>query len=128
MIVVVPAPTAVARPDPLIVATVVADDNQATLAVSVLPAEFFAVALNDIVAPTVMVGEGGDTDTVVTVVVSVPVPPPEPVRETGLVRPTIRPSLVSQAPSVMTSTADVANMAVCRIATKGTCIMDYATS
>lgn len=100
VMVVVPTPTAVATPDPLIVATAGLEDCQEKVAVTVLPAAFVANALNDNLAPTAMLGEDGETTILATAPVSV-----------GAVIPPIRPTLTSpQAPSVMISAANVAKM------------------
>ncbi len=76
----------------------------------VLPVEFFAVALNDCVVPTLMVGDDGETVTVTTVLLSVTTPRPV----TGPVSPEKRPSLVSQASSARANAADAATTATCR--------------
>jgi hypothetical protein len=100
VIVVVPTPTAVARPDALIVATAELEDCQAKVAVTVVPAAFVASAPNDIVPPTAMLGEDGETTILATAVVSV-----------GPVIPPNRPTLTSpHALSVMISAAKVATM------------------
>src|SRR5262245_13333501 len=62
-IVVVPDATAVARPEPLIVATAELDDAHVTCDVTfcMLPSEYVPVAVNCWVAPTETVGEVGVT-------------------------------------------------------------------
>ena len=114
VIVAVPVPTALAVPDALTVATAVLDDDQATVAATALPAEFFAVALNPCDAPTTMLAEEGETDTVDAAVVSPPVVP---------VMPPIRPTLASPQPwSAMTNTRDVARAGTRRHPTEAICI------
>lgn len=69
VIVVEPAPTAVARPDALMVATVVLDEDHVMPVVSgaVVPLLYVAVTLNCWVAPAVAVADGGVTAMAVTV-------------------------------------------------------------
>lgn len=126
VIVVVPAPTAVALPAPSTVATPLLDDDQETLAATVLPAEFAAVALNVCVAPIPRLAEDGETDRVATAVESVPDPVPVPLVPVPV--PVIdpnSPTLVSPQPaSVTASAANVAIMTAGRDLTIGIRIED----
>ncbi len=101
VIVVAPAATADARPEPLMVAMFVADDDQlAVVRVALWPSLYVPVAVNCCVAPWVTDGLLGDTDNEVNVTVGLgvgdelPPPPPQAMKPENTKRTTATCSLL----------------------------------
>jgi len=111
LITTVPAPTAVTIPVPLTFATELLDDDQVTVAGTLVPAEFRGAAENVCAVPTIIVADDGDTVTDATALLVVPpppvVPPPLPPLLVVSVVPPMLPIVsapVSHAPRVTAPT------------------------